>query len=974
MGGKSYFYSIAVILHTIIFDGVKYYTQETIDNPPKAELCVGSGQANKSSDFCKKIEDAMTQLATDPDLGVWGKFGENEDYEPSIFYKEMSGSLSPNNKAKNNMWRHEYSVLSDGRETLKGTGSYLAHVVYSPNKPDGAEAAAGGRYNYIIYEEQGLCFGKGTKIRMANGEVKNVEKIGIGDFVLGEDGLPKKIISVYEGVDNLYKISQAFGQDYIVNSKHRLKLYEKYNGANTYHTITPEDFLKWSNARRRETYGFKNKKLNFKKKDLLVDPYFLGVWLGDGDKDNTRITTIDNEIKDYLKYYSNTLGLTLTEYIDKRNKVTQYSLVGKKGKTNFLRNSLKELNVFKNKHIPKSYLFSSVEQRLQLLAGLIDTDGCLVFKGKPAQKFEIYVSKNKEFVDQIEFLVTSLGLKCTVREYESNKGFGDKIIENRKKYTIRITGDICKIPVKIKRKIPINIIHKKDHLKTSIKVEKIGFGEYYGFALENDDLFLLKDGTVVHNTPLLIKAWGSNKSTVAVGARQFGVQIALGTSGNMDTVQPAKEIFTHPRDFNLVTFVDVWEESGEIGFFLPAYMTASDFKDENGNTNYDEAIEFYLKSRNRAEESNNPQILSIEKMNNPLFPSDMWQSDKGNILPVAEAQLRERGLLNNKLYEKNYTPVKFHWDSSKPRGVDYQIDKERKPFFEHKYRYERDDLDGPIMIYEFPQEIHGVVPNDMYKFIGHDPYVSDNIDEGDSLGATYIIMNPKYLTEGFSGNCIVASYIGKPNGGRKEYYENLEKLLAFYGNPIRGLWFEANRGDECKNFFVNKDKQFLLALRPQNINSANIYQRKITQYGYLVGGTIGKADLLDKVHDWLLEPTTIGDETLLNIERIPDIFLIRQIIAFDMKTGNYDAVMALAGAILGIREEEKNIIDEIKNKNKHNPLAFLSQNSRMFKNADPLNTLERKMRELNKEEQKIDNGWVNEWELNPSQRHSKKWN
>ena len=473
---------------------------------------------------------------------------------------------------------------------------------------------------------------------------------------------------------------------------------------------------------------------------------------------------------------------------------------------------------------------------------------------------------------------------------------------------------------------------------------------------------------------MLIKAWGSNKSTVAVGARQFGVQIALGTSGNMDTVQPAKEIFTHPRDFNLVTFVDVWEESGEIGFFLPAYMTASDFKDENGNTNYDEAIEFYLKSRNRAEESNNPQILSIEKMNNPLFPSDMWQSDKGNILPVAEAQLRERGLLNNKLYEKNYTPVKFHWDSSKPRGVDYQIDKERKPFFEHKYRYERDDLDGPIMIYEFPQEIHGVVPNDMYKFIGHDPYVSDNIDEGDSLGATYIVMNPKYLTEGFSGNCIVASYIGKPNGGRKEYYENLEKLLAFYGNPIRGLWFEANRGDECKNFFVNKDKQFLLALRPQNINSANIYQRKITQYGYLVGGTIGKADLLDKVHDWLLEPTTIGDETLLNIERIPDIFLIRQIIAFDMKTGNYDAVMALAGAILGIREEEKNIIDEIKNKNKHNPLAFLSQNSKMFKNADPLNTLERKMRELNKEEQKIDNGWVNEWELNPSQRHSKKWN
>lgn len=628
-GGKSYFYSIAVILHTLIFDGIKYYTQENIDNPPKAELCVGSGQAGKSSDFCKKIEDAMTHLAIDNSLGVWGKFGD-EDYEPSIFYKEMAGTLGPNNKAKNSMWRHEYTVMSNGREVIKGTGSYVAHVVYSPNKPDGAEAAAGGRYNYIVYEEQGL-------------------------------------------------------------------------------------------------------------------------------------------------------------------------------------------------------------------------------------------------------------------------------------------------------------------------------------------------------TPLLIKAWGSNKSTVAVGARQFGVQIALGTSGNMDTVQPAKEVFTHPREFNLVTFVDTWEESGEIGFFLPAYMTASDFKDENGNTNYEEAITFYLKQREIAEASNNPHILAIEKMNNPLVPSDMWQSNTGNILPVAEGQARERGLLNNRLYEKNYTPIKLLWDSDKPRGVDYEVDKSKKPFFEHKYRYEREDLDGPIMIYEFPQEIHGVVPNDMYKFIGHDPYVSDNMDEGDSLGATYIIMNPKYATQGFSGNCIVASYIGKPHGGRKEYYQNLEKLLAFYGNPIRGLWFEANRGDECKNYFVNRDKQHLLALRPQNINSASIYQRKITQYGYIVGqSSIQKADLIDKVHDWLLEPTTIGSETLLNIERIPDLFLIRQIIAFDMRTGNYDAVMALAGAILGIKEEERTIIDEIKNKHKHNPLTFLSQNSRLFNNADPLNSIEKKIQALQVEEELKPLMWKNEWDYIPTQQWSKK--
>lgn len=562
----------------------------------------------------------MNQLAIDPELGTWGKFG-NDDYEPSVFYKEMAGSIKPNNKE--NLWRHEYKVLFNGRDIIEGTGSYLAHVVYSPNKPDGAEAAAGGRYNIIVYEEQGL-------------------------------------------------------------------------------------------------------------------------------------------------------------------------------------------------------------------------------------------------------------------------------------------------------------------------------------------------------TTLLTKAWGSNNSTVRVGSRQFGMQIALGTSGNMDTVLPAKEIFTHPKHFNLVTFNDDWEESGEIGFFLPAYMTASDFKDVNGNTNYEDAIAFYTNLRAVAEEANNPQILNIEKMNNPLVPSDMWQSDKGNILPVAEAQARERGLLNNKLYEKIYTPIKLLWDSSKPRGVDYEIDKTRKPFFEHKYRYERDNLDAPVMIYEFPQEVGGIIPDDMYKFVGHDPYVSDNIDEGDSLGATYIIMNPKYSLYGYSGNTIVASYIGKPPGGRKEYYENLEKLLAFYGNPVRGLWFEANRGDECKNYFVNRGKQKLLCLRPQNVKNSNIYQTRVTQYGYILGSSVAiKAELLDKVAEWLLQETTIGGETLRNIERIPDIFLIRQIIAFDMKQGNYDAVMALAGCVLGLKENEREILEamEARDKPQHNPLAFLSQNPRMFRDVYNPYTITRNQEEEYQE--KVPN-WTNDWELPPT--------
>lgn len=586
-GGKSYWYALAGIKHGLCFNGVKYYTQEAIERPPKAELCVGSGNKDKSSDFMKKVLDSMNELAANPDMGVWGK-PTDDDYEPNPFYKEMTGSWQPNNK--DNLYRHEYKVIEKGRELVRGSGSYVAHVNYSMNKPTGAESAAGGRYNILIYEESGL-------------------------------------------------------------------------------------------------------------------------------------------------------------------------------------------------------------------------------------------------------------------------------------------------------------------------------------------------------TPLITKAWGSNNSTVAIEGKQFGMQIGLGTSGNMETILPSKGIMTNPEQYNVVAYNDDWEQTGLIGFFLPAYMVAREYKDKDGNTDIDAAVDFWHKETDIAAQADNPHILAMHKMNHPMVPSDMWQSTRGDRLPVKEAEAREKELLRGKLYQKVGTNIDLYWDSNQPSGVNYNIDHGALPFFEHKYRYERDDLRGAIRIYEWPNidQKLGTPPSDMYNFIGHDPYVSDNMDEGDSLGASYILLNPKYIPEGYNGNTIVASYIGKPAGGRREYYKNLEKLLAFYGNPTRGLWFEANRGDECKNYFLNRKKEYLLALRPQRVKSSNIYARQVTQYGYIVGNKVAKIELLDKFHDWLLEPTELQDGVKTNIERIPCIFLLRQIQAFNLESGNYDAVMAMLGAILGLREKESEIMEERVKDAAKNPYAFLSTNNKLFK-------------------------------------------
>ena len=153
-GGKSYFYSLAGAKYRITFDGAKVYNEETRRNPGRVTIVIGSGRTDKSSDFAAKIEDSMNLLAIDNKLGAWGKLGD-EDYQPSPFFKDMAGSLRPNNKE--NPWRHSYEMNINGR-WIKGfgTGSKIQHVSYSSNKKEGAEAAAGGRYTDVIIEEVGL--------------------------------------------------------------------------------------------------------------------------------------------------------------------------------------------------------------------------------------------------------------------------------------------------------------------------------------------------------------------------------------------------------------------------------------------------------------------------------------------------------------------------------------------------------------------------------------------------------------------------------------------------------------------------------------------------------------------------------------------------------------------------------------------------------------------------------------------------
>lgn len=194
-GGKSKYIGCE-IGHEILFDAAKEYTQHSIDNPKKAQLFIGSAQASKSSETCEGIRIAFNALATSQRVGAWGQ-PDDRDYKPSPFYKDMSGSLSPNNLES--PWRHEYKKKIGGRWLTFGSKSSLKHGTYTTENP---QVAAGGAYTIMFDEEVGLH--DTVKISHYSNEActkVNTNKFG-SIYYAGTAGNMEKIVEAQEMFTN----------------------------------------------------------------------------------------------------------------------------------------------------------------------------------------------------------------------------------------------------------------------------------------------------------------------------------------------------------------------------------------------------------------------------------------------------------------------------------------------------------------------------------------------------------------------------------------------------------------------------------------------------------------------------------------------------------------------------------------------------------------------------------------------------
>tara|TARA_B110000285_G_scaffold235593_1_gene318396 strand:+ start:2680 stop:5202 length:2523 start_codon:yes stop_codon:yes gene_type:complete len=375
----------------------------------------------------------------------------------------------------------------------------------------------------------GKCLNFGTPIMLSNGKIKMVENIKVGDKLMGDDSTPRTVLSLARGREMMYDIIPTKGDKYTVNESHILSLRCGYSNGNKNYIkdkiidIELKDFLKLPKTIKNHLLKGYRVPINFPEKPVDLDPYVLGYWLGDGTSSYPQITTIDEPVVEYFKMYCEEQGLFLRQGLG-RNNITYTMSSGKANRKgisvssgkNPVLNMLKKHNLINNKHIPHIYKCNSKSVRLELLAGIIDSDGYYC-----NGCYEV-IQKNETLLDDIIYIARSLGFAAYKKKCEKSCMYkGER--KTGTYYRTHIHGEgIEYIPVKLERKKANKRKQIKNVLNTGIKVVKKEVDEYFGFEIDGNRRFVLGDFTVTHNTCLALNIISKIKlKTLIVVHKEF---------------------------------------------------------------------------------------------------------------------------------------------------------------------------------------------------------------------------------------------------------------------------------------------------------------------------------------------------------------------------------------------------------------------------------------------------------------------
>ena len=320
-----------------------------------------------------------------------------------------------------------------------------------------------------------------TPLATTNGW-KTIGTIKIGDYVFAPDGKPVLVTDKSDVYNKqLFEVKTSDGCIIECDDDHLWNICLDCNKDASFKTMSTLELFN----RQESTFEINSvpklpysSAVQYPERDLLVHPYVLGAWLGNGV---SACGTMAVEPTDsiHIRAQFEKFGIETTD-------LKSDMIFGTKG----LRVKLRKIGVLNNKHIPTEYLTASIEQRMWLLRGLIDTDGDVTKEGKVT-----FNGSNLRLVKQVCQLVHSFGLKASVTSIETGR-YNGHLSNTSYSVMFKLEG-AASLPRKAERCKTNN----KNRARTiSIRKTK-RYGDVQCLTVANDDgLFLAGDGYVVtHN-------------------------------------------------------------------------------------------------------------------------------------------------------------------------------------------------------------------------------------------------------------------------------------------------------------------------------------------------------------------------------------------------------------------------------------------------------------------------------------------
>ena len=516
-------------------ESTKQKIKELVETCDKDKIAEAGELRKKENEIKGKIEKAKESLYLDPKK--WPVVSEKEVSE---VISKTSGipvdkiMTSDMKKLKEIKTTLETKVIGQGEAVEQLTLSLQRNMLglRDPKRPIAS-------FMFLGPTGVGKALANGTPVLTDKGWVK-IEDLKVGDMVATPYNGFSKISGVYpQGKKNtIYRFTFRDGRFIDSDENHLWQIrtvkqqsyFRKTTGENTRHSVilTSKDIYnnlkkgcKLPGSGKGFKYGIPLHEVYNNEKELEIHPYVLGVLLGDGCLSDIRMASkrilISSDEEDIIKKCSDILGCSYEMHGDKNytNTLRGESLIN-------INQSLIKFNLnckAEKKYIPEIYLHGSIEQRKDLLKGLIDTDGYIDNKGR----FRLS-TVSSTLKDNVIELCRSLGYMATVilderpgrnTNYNIHIWTHDKIFSSKKRedqFNNRVKG---------------NRTYWNDRLAIT-KVEKFDNTdiETTCIAIEDkDELFITKDYIVTHNTKisqvLAEEFFGSDKNLITIACSEY---------------------------------------------------------------------------------------------------------------------------------------------------------------------------------------------------------------------------------------------------------------------------------------------------------------------------------------------------------------------------------------------------------------------------------------------------------------------